>query len=105
MIFDDVNLLATQLANDGLHTHALHSHAGADRIHLFVFRHDSNFRALASFAGNRADHDRTVVNFRNFSLKQVLNEFRHRARHYNAGPLRGLFDARNHDSHALADGE
>ena len=34
--FDDVDLFAAQLADDGLHAHALHAHAGAHAIHVAV---------------------------------------------------------------------
>ena len=33
---DDVDLFAAQLADDGLHAHALHADAGADRVDILV---------------------------------------------------------------------
>src|SRR5262249_19885876 len=76
VIFDDVDLLATQFADDRLHAHSLHPHAGADGIHIFVLRHYGNFRAFAGFASDRADNNGTVVDLGNLGLKEMLNKFR-----------------------------
>src|SRR5216684_3762436 len=35
-ILDDIDLFAAQLADDGLHAHSLHTHAGADAVHVPV---------------------------------------------------------------------
>ena len=76
MVLDNVNLFAAQFANDRLHTHALHAHACANRIHIFVFRQHGNLGAFAGFASDGADDNRAVVNFRDFRLKQMLHQFR-----------------------------
>ena len=89
MILDDVDFFAAQLADDRLHAHAFHADAGADRVDVLVFRHDGNFRALASFAGDGADHDGAVVNFRDFGLEQVLHQIGRGARNHDLpGPSR-----------------
>src|SRR6476660_8649444 len=72
VILDDVDLLATEFANDGLHTHALHPDAGADRVDVFVFRHDGDLGALTGFARDGANLYGAIVDFRNFRLEQML---------------------------------
>ena len=69
MILDDVDLLAAQLANDGLHTHALHANACADGVNVFVLGQDGNFGALTSFTGDGANDDGAIVDFRHFGLE------------------------------------
>ena len=69
MVLDDVDLLAAQLTNDGLHAHPFHPHASADRIHVLVLRHHCNLGTLSGFSRNRADYHRAVVDFRHFRLK------------------------------------
>ncbi len=103
VVLDDVDLFAAQFADDRLHAHALHAHARADGVHVFVFRHDGDLGALAGFTGDGADHNRAVVNFRDFGLEQVLHQFRRGARNHNLRPLRRFLDAHDHDAHALAD--
>ena len=73
MILDDVDFFSAQFADDRLHTHALHAYAGADSVDVFVFRHDRDLGALSSFAGDGADDDGSVVNFRHFGLEQMLD--------------------------------
>ena len=105
MVLDDVDFFTTQLADDRLDAHAFHADAGADRVHVFVFRHDGNFRALASFAGDGADDDGAVINFGDFGLEQVLNEIGHGAGYDDARTFGSTLDASDDDAHALADGE
>src|SRR5215813_11612475 len=76
VILDDVNLLAAQLADDGLHTHPFHSDTSAHGVHIFVFRSNRNFGALTGFARDGFDLDRAVVNFRHLGLEQVLHQLR-----------------------------
>src|ERR1700674_3310286 len=73
VILDDVDLFPAQLADDRLHPHALHAHAGSDRIDVLVLRHHCDLRALARFPRNRPDHHRAVINFRYFRLEQMLD--------------------------------
>src|SRR5262249_58725946 len=56
--FDDVDLLAAQLADDGLDAGALHADAGADRIDVALARVDRDLGAVAGFADRAADHHR-----------------------------------------------
>ena len=105
MVLDDVNLFAAQFANDRLHTHALHSHAGAHGVHVLVLRHHGDLGALAGFTGNSADHNRAVINLRHFRLEQVLYQLRRRARNHHLRPFRLFFHAHDHHAHALANGK
>ena len=73
---DDVDLFAAQFADDGLHAHAFHAHAGAHRIHVLVAALHGDLGALAGFARNGADDHGVVVNLRNLRLEEVRNQLR-----------------------------
>ena len=77
---DDVDLFAAQLADDRLHAHALHAHAGAHRVHVLVAALHRDLGALAGLARNGPDHHRVVVNLRNFRLEQIRHQLRRGAR-------------------------
>ena len=102
---DDVDLLAAQFANDRLHAHALHAHAGADRIDILVARHDGDLGALAGFARDGANDHGAVVDLRHFALEEALHQLRHGAGNDHLGTLGGAVHAQQHHAHALADGE
>src|SRR5580765_6196066 len=97
--------LAAQLTDDGLHAHAFHADASSDGIDVFIARHDGDLRALASFASNRADHHRVVINLRHFRLEQVLHELWRRTRNHHLRSLRSSLDPNQHHTHTLANGE
>ena len=105
VILDDVDLLSAQLANDRLHPHPLHAHAGADRVHVFVLRHYRDLGALARFPRNRPDHHRAVVNFRHLGLEQMLDQLRSRARGDHARAFYRLVHPCDHYPNSLADRE
>src|SRR5215470_15384463 len=69
VILDDVDLLAPQFADDRLHAHAFHADASTYSVDVLIFRHDSDLGSLAVFTRNSADHNRPVVNLRNFRLE------------------------------------
>ena len=73
-IRNDVDFFAAQFADDGLHAHALHAHARAHGIHVFVAAHHRNFGALPGFARRMPDLDRAVVNLGHFHFKQPLHQ-------------------------------
>ena len=102
---DDVDLFAAQLADDGLHAHALHADAGADRVDILVAAHDGDLGALAGLAGDGADDDGAVVDFGHFGLEQLLHQLRRGAGDDHLRALGGAVDAQQDDAHALADGE
>ena len=54
-VLDDVDLFAAQLANDGLHAHALHADAGADAIDIPVAALHGDLGALAGLARDGLD--------------------------------------------------
>jgi hypothetical protein len=76
--FDDVDLFAAQFANDRLHAHALHAHAGAHAVHVAVAAGDGDLGALAGFARAAFDHHGVVVNLRHFLLEQAHHQLRRR---------------------------
>src|SRR5580704_5585829 len=103
--FDDIDLLAAQLANDGLHAHALHSDASAYAVHIAIAAGDGNFGPLAGFAGTTFYYNRVVVNLWNFLLEQTHHQLRRAAGNNDAGILAGLLHALDHAADALAHAE
>ena len=69
--FNDVDLLAAQLADDGLHAHALHSDASANTIDVAVTARHGDLGALAGFARAALDHHGVVVDLRHFLFEQA----------------------------------
>src|SRR6185437_2200790 len=102
---DDVDLFPAELADDGLHTHALHADAGADGIDVLIAGHDGDLGALAGLAGDGADDDGAVVNFRHFGLKERLHQRRSSARDDDLRSLGGAIHSQQHHPQALANGE
>ena len=94
--FDDVDLLAAQLANDGLHAHALHAHAGAHAVHVAIPAHHGDLGALTGFARAAFDDHRVVVDLGNFLLEQPHHQFRRGAGNNHARVLAGLLHAADH---------
>jgi hypothetical protein len=77
---DDVDLLALQLADHGLHAAAAHADAGADRIDRGIIRHDADLGAAAGIAGDGLDLDDAVVDLRHLLREQLGHELRMGAR-------------------------
>ena len=72
--FNDVNLLAAQLPDDGLDTHALHAHTGAHGVYIAVSGDNGNLGALPRLAGDGLDQNSSVIYLRNLHFKKPLNE-------------------------------
>ena len=102
-IFNDVDFLAAQFANDRLHPHALHANACPHRIHIPVPAGDRYLRPFTGFPRARLYHHGVVVNFRNFLLKQALDELAIGARQHDARVLSAPFDTLDDAPHAVAD--
>ena len=102
-IFDDVDLLAAQLADDGLHAHAFHADAGADAIDIAVAALHGDLGALAGFARAALDGHGAVVDLRHFLFEEAHHQFRRRARYQHAGALAGLIHQLDDAAHAVAD--
>ena len=101
---DDVDLLATQLTDDGLHAGALHADAGADRIDVTLARVHRDFRAIAGLAHGAADHHRAVVDLRHFLLEELDEQGRVGPRQDDLRSLGAAVHATNHRADAVADG-
>ena len=99
---DDVDLLAPQFADDRLHAHALHPHAGADRIHVLVAALHGDLGPLAGFPGRRADLYGAIVDFRDFHLEQPLHQHGIGARHDHLGAFRRALNRADHDAQPVA---
>ncbi len=102
---DDVDLFAAQFADDGLHAHALHAHAGAHGVHVLVAALHRDLGALAGLARNGADNHGVVVDLGNLRLEEVLHQFRRGAAHDHLRSLGGAVHLEQHHAHALAYGE
>ena len=102
--FDDVDLLAAQLADDRLHARALHADAGADRIDVALARVDRDLGAIAGLADRAADHHGAVVDLRHFLLEQLDQQGRIGARQHDLRPLGAAVDAADDGADAVADG-
>jgi hypothetical protein len=102
VVFDNVNLLAAQLADDRLHAHAFHSHAGAHGIHVLVARHYGYLGALTGLARNGPDLHGAVIDFRDFRLEQVLHQLWRGPRNNHGRTLGILVHAHQHGAHSLA---
>src|SRR5262249_9332594 len=103
--FDNVDLFPAQFADDRLHTHSLHADTSAYSINVFVLGHDGDLCALPGLPRDGTDYDRSVVDFWNFGLEQVLNQFRRSAGNDYTRALGGALDAGNHNADTLADGK
>ena len=85
-----------------MHTHALHTDAGADGVDVFVAAGDGDLRALAGLTRRGADLHRAVVDFRDFHLEQALHQHGIRARHDHLRALRRAVHDPDDDAHAVA---
>ncbi len=83
---NDVDLLALQFVDDGLHARAAHADAGADRIDRGIPRDHRDLGARARIAGDRLDLDDAVIDFRHFLREQLGHELRMGARQENLRP-------------------
>ena len=102
--FDDVDLLAAQLADDRLDARALHADAGADRVDVALARVDRHLGAIARLAHRAANHHGAVVDLRHFLLEQLDQQRRIRARQHDLRSLGAAVDAADHRADAVADG-
>src|SRR4051794_17030851 len=90
--FDDVDLLAAQLADDRLYAHTLHTHARAHAIHVAVAALHRDFGPLTGLAGTAADHDRAVVDLGDLLFEQAHHQLRRRAGHQHTRPFARFVD-------------
>ena len=100
---DDVDLLAAQLADDGLHARAAHADAGADRVDVALAREDGDLGAVAGLADRAADHHGAVVDLRHFLLEELDEQRRIGARQNDLRALGVLRHGLDDGAHAVAD--
>src|SRR5689334_13859801 len=103
--FDDIDLLAAQFADDGLHAHAFHADTRADAIHVAIAAGHSDLRTLSRFARATANDHGTVVDFGYFLLKESFDKLCVGAGNDDTGVLAGLFHAFDNGTHAIANRE
>ena len=74
-IRNDVDFFAAQFADDGLHAHAFHAHAGAHWIDVFIAAEYGDFGALTRFARRGPNLHRAVVDLRDLHFEQALYQY------------------------------
>ena len=104
-ILDDVDLLAPELADDGLDAHSLHPDACANAVDVPIAAEDSDLGSFASFASATFYYDGAIVNLGYFLLEKPNNKLGRRSRNDDTGVLPGLFNTLDHAPDALTDGE
>src|SRR6516165_6469071 len=85
---DDVDLLALQLVDHGLHARTAHADAGADRINRRIPGNHRDFRARTRVARHCLHLHDAVVDFRHFLREQLGHELWMRAREKYLRPAR-----------------
>src|SRR5262249_9104197 len=102
-ILDNVDLLAAQLANDGLYAHALHTDACAHAVHIAVAALHGDLGALPGFPRASANRHRAIVNLRDFLLEQPHYQLRGGSRYEHTWALAGFVDQLDHAANAVTD--
>ena len=100
---DDVDLLATKLANDALNAHTLHADTSAHAVDITVTAEYRDLGTLAGLACATLDHNCVVVNLRHFLLKQTHYQFACGTRHNDARVFSGLLNCLDDNADAVAD--
>src|ERR1700693_1877747 len=103
--FDDVDLLAAQLADNGLNSHALHADTSAHAVDIPVTADDGDLGAFPGFASTTFDHPRVVVDFWYFLLEQAGHQLRGSAGDDHPSVLSGLFDTADDAADAITGAE
>ena len=102
---NNVDLFAAQFADDRLNARAFHADAGAHRVDISLSRCHGNFGSFTSFARDAFDLHGSIVDFRDFRLEQMLDQFRGGAGDDHLRTLRRLVDFRDNHAKAIADGK
>ena len=101
-VLDDVDLLPAQFADDRLHAHALHTHAGAHAIHIAIAALYGDLGAFAGLARAALDGHGAVVNLRHFLFEKAHHQFGRGARYQHARTFAGLIHQLDDAPHAIA---
>src|SRR5688572_8787424 len=99
--FDDIDLLAAQLADDRLHAHPLHPDASADAIDVAIAALHGDLGALSGFPRTASDGYCAIVNFRHFLLEQAHHQLRRGARYQHARALARFIHQLDHAADAV----
>ena len=96
---DDVDAFAAEFVDDVLDAVSAHAHAGADAVDALVGAADGDLGAVAGLAGDGADLDHALGDFRDFLLEEALHQVRLGAAEDDldaAARLADLVDGRPH---------
>src|SRR5574344_24815 len=75
-VVDYIDVLIAEFTYDAMHTATLHTYAGSHWIDTLIIAFHSYLGALTRHTGHTADGNQTVIDFRNLSFKQALQECR-----------------------------
>ena len=81
---DDINMFAGKLFTHRLDARSTIPNTDGDRIDLCVNAADGHLAAIARFAADRIDRDDLFPEFRDFLLKQTLDQLRACSAEHNA---------------------
>src|SRR6185503_5968119 len=98
---DDVNFLSPQLADDGLHSHTLHTNASAYAVHVTITALHCNFGAFAGFPCAPLDDDGGVVDLRHFLFKQPHHQLGRRTGNHHTWTFTGFVHQPDHAPDAV----
>src|SRR5258705_401579 len=96
------DLVAAQLADDGLDARALHAHAGADGIDVLLAGDDRDLGPLPRLAHAAPDLDGAVVDLGHLHLEELDEQGRIRAADHDLRALGRLQDLDDGHAHAVA---
>ena len=101
----DVDAFAAELVRHGIDAGAAHAYAGADRIDAAVAGVDGDLGAHARITGGGLDLEEAFLDFRDFKLEELLDEFGGRAGEEHLLALVGLADMVDVGAHAVTRAE
>src|SRR5690606_1213530 len=92
VVANDINLLATELAYNRLHSGTPGSDAGADRVDLRVVAVDRDLGPVTGLAGKALDRHGTVGNLCHFQFKETAHKTVGRTRENQLRSTVGAFN-------------
>src|SRR5256712_10297205 len=98
----DVDLLAAELLDHGLHPGAAHAHASADRIDVVVVRDHGDLRPPAGFADRPLHLDDALVDLGYLLLEELDEQTRVGTREGDLGSLAAQLDVEDEGPDAVA---
>src|SRR5690606_8170289 len=98
----DIDLLAAQFIAHGGYTRTAHADTCADGIDELVISHNGNFSAHTRITGSRLDLEQALLDFGNFVLEELADEFGCRTRQDDLLTAGGMVDLHDPGTNAVA---